>query len=423
MGYDFNHLILLVGTNPLPNLVVADYFLKINPNINILWLVHSEESKTLQAGTAQLAENLEKSIQSRWPDRKFHFNKVALSDVSDAKSIKRDTEEKLFNNLPAQKGIHLNYTGGTKSMTTHIYWLLKKRELGEEISFSYLDARNFRLIDDDRGVVAKDLRKNVILTFDELVILHGFKRINEEKTTDFSNAYKVFEALIENNELEKLLYSPDEGRYNRNLFLDRKRELAKKTKDLNIEDVEAFTPNEVFRTVVDSMPEKYRLFDASGKFRADIDNKPFKNAVKFLDGGWLEQYVAKTVENEFSGNAMSIAKNVEMAKPGWTQGAKFELDVVVLNGYQPTGISCTTMDNKPGCKSKGFEIIHRIRQIGGDEAKAVLVGFLDKRRKNELQAELAYDTGGNKENILVLGKSDLQQDILVQSLREFIFEI
>ena len=427
MNYHFSDLILLVGTNPLPNLVVADYFLKINPNIHILWLVHSEENKSLQAGTAQLADNLEKIIRSRWSDQKsppLVFNKVALSDVSDAKRIKQDVEEKLLSKLEKTHQIHLNYTGGTKSMSTHIYWLLKKTANEEGASFSYLDARNFRLVEDDNGVIATDLRKNIILSFDELIQLHGFKRRNKDKVDAFDNSYEVFERLIVDRKLDRLLYQSDAGGYNRNMFLDSKGNLARKVKDLmNRDKVNHFTPNETFRSVIDSMPEEYRLFDASGKFRTNIGNNPLKDAVKYLDGGWLEQYVAKTLENEFREDAMSIAKNVEMAKPDWTQGAKFELDVVILNGYQPTGISCTTVNNKPGCKSKGFEIIHRIRQIGGDEAKTVLVGFLDKKRKNELQAELGYDTGGNKDNILVLGIADLPKDILIQSLKNFIFEI
>lgn len=41
----FEHLILLIGTNPLPNYVVAEYFLKNNPDLKTVWLVYSEANR------------------------------------------------------------------------------------------------------------------------------------------------------------------------------------------------------------------------------------------------------------------------------------------------------------------------------------------------------------------------------------------
>ncbi len=61
----FNHLILLIGTNSLPNFVVADYFLQNNPDIRTISLIHSEQN-FLQAGTNTQAENLEKLLQEKW---------------------------------------------------------------------------------------------------------------------------------------------------------------------------------------------------------------------------------------------------------------------------------------------------------------------------------------------------------------------
>ena len=54
----FNHLILLIGTNPLPNFVVADYFLRHNPNIETVWLLHSE------AKWYQLGQTIGKPIEA-----------------------------------------------------------------------------------------------------------------------------------------------------------------------------------------------------------------------------------------------------------------------------------------------------------------------------------------------------------------------
>jgi hypothetical protein len=42
--FDFETLVLLIGTNPLPNLVVAEYFFKNNKNLKKIFLVHSKEN-------------------------------------------------------------------------------------------------------------------------------------------------------------------------------------------------------------------------------------------------------------------------------------------------------------------------------------------------------------------------------------------
>jgi hypothetical protein len=101
----------------------------------------------------------------------------------------------------------------------------------------------------------------------------------------------------------------------------------------------------------------------------------------------------------------------------------FELDIIMLNGYHLTGISCTVSDNVPFCKSRGFEIILRTRQIGGDEARAILITRLNRNQTKILQEVLVYSTGGNQENILVLGVDDLRQDdIYLRKVEEFVFD-
>ena len=144
---NFDHLFLLIGTNPLPNFVVADFFLKQNQRIKKIWLVYSEKNR-FQSGTKEEADNLEKLIKQKHQGHanlEFPLEKTAISDVSNAMVIRSDIVQKMLPNLRGTKGIHLNYTGGTKSMSTHVYWILRKLEDAEK-EFSYLDARNFRLI-------------------------------------------------------------------------------------------------------------------------------------------------------------------------------------------------------------------------------------------------------------------------------------
>ncbi len=105
-------------------------------------------------------------------------------------------------------------------------------------------------------------------------------------------------------------------------------------------------------------------------------------------------------------------------KSGWS--TEFQLDVILLRGYQLIGISCTTSSKKEICKNKGFEIIHRSRQIGGEEAKAILVAMVNEGLRRSLQEELELDTGGTSANILVLGKKDLKRERLSKKVKDFV---
>lgn len=428
----FKDLVLLVGTNPLPNFVVAEYFLNKNKNIEKIWLIHSEENKNyFQAGTLEFAENLEKIITDRWENKhknlRFPLEKISLSDVSNASKI-TDNIDNMITKLKENKSFHLNYTGGTKSMSTHSYWNLDRIGDDVEKSFSYLDGRNFRLVlDYPDKEIADDLREEVNIKFEELIELHGFERKNEDGTNLLANTLKIFTDLIESDRLDK--FYEKNGGYDRKLFENNKGELAEKEGHLknNKEKIDEFTPNETFQNIINSMPEEYRMFDHNGNYKWGLNNKEFEKTyyktLSYIDGGWLEDYIAKILEDEFCDKkGITFNNNWEIKKPDWPDKAYFELDVIMVNGYQLTGISCTTAKKKSLCKSKGFEIIHRTKQIGGDEAKAVLIAFMDEKTRDTIQKELLYDTGVTQGNICVLGINDLKKDTLIKKIKKFIFD-
>jgi hypothetical protein len=143
---DFNKLILLVGTNPLPNFVVAEYFLKNNRSLNEIILLYSEENQ-YQRGTGEYAENLQKLLQDRHRNINLNFLPIHLSDISSAKEIERNLEERLASHLENSHSIHLNYTGGTKVMATHIYTdglKIMRKEIISPPLFLTLTRGNFR---------------------------------------------------------------------------------------------------------------------------------------------------------------------------------------------------------------------------------------------------------------------------------------
>ncbi|MBI4854567.1 MAG: hypothetical protein HY819_22440 [Acidobacteria bacterium] len=345
---NFKHLVLLIGTNPLPSFVVADYFLRTNSQVRNVWLVHSEEN-LLQGGTGSQAANLEGLIRKRWenkhPSLKFPLEKISLSDVSDAVKIRSEIENKMLKRWNPSEGFHLDYTGGTKAMAIHIYVRLQELKNYQQ-SFSYLDANNFRLIGDDQKIIADKLRDKVSMEFAELIALHGFIRANRDEPSTIDKA------------------------------------------------------------------EQERLFDSF----INTDGKDLK------DGRWLETYLAEKIRNKMGHklNDNNILQNWKIKKNGW--GKDFELDVILLYGYHLVGLSCTIGRKTEKVKLKGVEIIQRCRQIGGDEARSIIVGGLDQGNTEMLQKELEYESGGARKNILALGIADLRnENIYLKKIENFVF--
>lgn len=412
MEFNFNALFLLVGTNPLPNLVVADYFLKNISGLSQIFLLYSEKT-AVQSGTKDYADLLKETIKNRKYNNYPEFHFICLSDVALPSQIRTDLN-KTLKNYQLDK-LHLNYTGGTKAMGISVYQTLKEL-YGSKVSFSYLDARTFKIVSDESNRITNDLRREIKINIDELISLHGFERDKSGLVeADFFDALRYFKKLIDTNNLSSYFNS-----YNREVFLDKENLINRKK---SISDVlRNHKASGEFLSVVTAMPEEYRLFDQNGRFIEPQTDKQLGTAVKFLDGVWLEHYVYKVLKEHF-GNQYCMEKNLVIKKAGW-KNRNFELDVVMINGYQLVGISCTTSQTMHICKSKGFEIFMRTRQIGGEEAKAVLVTRLNNNKNNEddaklLERELKIDTG-SIENLIVLSQKDLKSEILIERIAQLI---
>lgn len=449
---EFTDLILLVGTNPLPNYVVAKYFIDNNDQLQNIWLIHSEENKAIgQSSTLKIAEY----IRDRVSDPTKEFILVALSNVTSAWQIGKDLSNKMCNKISRDAKLHLNYTGGTKTMAVHVYQKLKEQFNGR-ISFSYLDARSFRLIEDDQEVLSEDLRKKVHINIEELFKLHGFKRVAEKRTAHEMDSMEVLhriEELINQGKLDTLLSWKED--FIRKKFYNNKsdfnetprsflrnNQLLTNDNQINMNEVNAL--RESFKEKTLPLPEVIeilRLFpeqsilEENGNLwipTPETTNNVYEKRVKpirdFLDGKWLEHYVFEVLneaisqdsvlKTEYNRGWISLKHNWKIEKEDTKD---FELDVMLLYGYQLCGISCTTFQNARACKLKGFEIIHRIKQIGGDEGRMVLVTCLPDEEKEQFCQDLLTFTGSERENLLVLTKGDLKRRSLWTKVRQHVW--
>lgn len=411
MRDDFETFILLIGTNPLPNYVVARYFIDKIQNIKNIILIYSEQTP-FQSGTFQYAENIKKLLKEKYQNRELEFNLISLSDISLPSRIRSELNDKLINRLKNSLSIHLNYTGGTKTMGIHVYkFLLEKFQ--NKTTFSYLDARNFKIVfDDERGRATEDLRDKIELSLKELLYLHGFERINtaDSHISDYRDAIQIFKDLIKKDRINEYFST-----YNRDIFTENNK-LIVKVKKLE-EKLQSYKAEDPFLSIILALPEEYRIFNPDGSFKKPPSNEMADRVVRFIDGIWLEYYIYDVLKSKFSDLYIDI--DLEIKNKKWTNSnLKFQLDLILIKGYQLTGISCTTSSDRRICKSKGFEIFLRTRQIGGDESKALLITMLSENVSRDLQEELQIDTGGS-ENIIVLGQKDLKEENLVRKISDY----
>lgn len=446
MVIDFTDLVVLIGTNPLPNYVVIKYFLKENKHLQRIWLVCSDKTP-LQAGTSEFANNIKEVIEAEFEDTNidFEFHQVSLRNVGSGYWILNDLESKLEPLIPPNCKLHMNYTGGTKSMAVHTYQYFHG-EYGGECSFSYLDGRDFKLkFDDDSNYETKDLKYEVGISLEKLFELHSCEKKGKQINPSYIKTIEEFEKIINADKLNEYLNWKDKyirGIYYEGKFINKKRTFLKHNKLLNDQDIEQFRINfkngtsDTIINLLRTLPVGKSIMDDNGDIWIPdeyITNNEYLERLKttiedFLDGKWLEVYVnyviTRGIESDeilkelYNEGIIAIKDNLEIIKK--SSGKNFEIDVILLNGYQVCGISCTTSSKESLCKSKCFEIMHRVKQIGGEEAKSILITCMEKDIKSFYE-DLKDISGSGSHELIVLGLEDLKSSILWEKVREHIW--
>lgn len=433
-------LLLLIGTNPLPAYVVACYFLQ-HEEVNKVWLLYSEAGPQ-QVSTRQQALQISACLKERF---KGQILLHPIRDIRTAPSIQEDIRL-LIPSLGNKTPVYFNYSGGTKPMALHVYRMLEQW-VPTQVSFSYLDGRRFQLIHDVSGLAMHErpLRELVQLSFKELIALHQFELYTPyQRFVDpiFHPPLKQLQVLvnaghlpafwgtskehvgwsqIRNNMMQLTAGVNDINRVKYQKILRRN---VKKHGDIVRENLAQWSPSLPFQAVVGSFPTTFFSPDFTFESWPVEQQVQFYNLIRFLDGQWLEMYVMQTLIQVFLelGLKAESCIGLELRKPHWE--TYFEIDIAALIGYQLLGISCTTYDVKSACKNKGFEIIHRVRQIGGDEIrealKMMLITCVNALNCQRLEQELSMATGTGRSGMLVCGIDDLPQERLRAKMKEFL---
>lgn len=414
MDEKVEHLLLLVGENPLPNALAGKLLATEN---GVVTLLHS---RTTFETARRIKSWLETSFSQQGTSGiKFSFKEI---DQSSPSSIERYLIETL--DADPKKRVGLNYTGGTKAMAVHAYRAVERwaEGKGARASFSYLDAHTLSMLFDPKDPASGELGRSkpigldVKMGLNDLMALHGWRLKGEAKKKPV--LLETALALADAN-------STDEGqeawkKWKAEVLTElgrRKEEPHKWRKQSELRQLHLPYPKDpILAPVVEQLkvglgqPGETLSVEAGAKTCGFKDLEDF---CKWLDGAWLESVVLAaflqiTEENQLHDVLMSINPENETTTGG--KPPNFELDVVALRGYQLFAVSCTTED-KSHPKLKLFEAITRAKQLGGDEARVALV-CLDKKPES---LELEMHRNVNAEGIIrVFGRKhvpDLQSHL------------
>ena len=340
-------LMLTVGTNPLP-VWVALHHLKDNlPSPIHVRLVHTKETKPER-------------------DRLLKYSRdVSAIDTVETVSgnpftVRNDITRNLIHNLPDHTTcIHVHYTGGTKVMCVETVAAAENIKVSVpsqsmDIETSYLDPRadaGATLIDRNGNILVSDTRKGVDPWLQRIAELNGFElgpfpyEYWDELGNNQTRNCPAPETLSE-EQLAKGRAAFDSGR--------------------------RFTP-ELF---------EYAAYAAFQGALADISRQRAGRSNYRL---FHKVYVRRA-------NAPDAS-----VKP-------FELDVVAVLGYQIVVVSCTLAYEHARVKQKGMEAILRMRQLGGVEARAIVLCGASREAQRLIQAELKEETGRSSLSLEIWGK-------------------
>lgn len=317
------HLFLLMGENPLPNYVSTK--LLLYPG-GTAYLVCSTE-------TQRIADRLGELFESEG----FQYKRVEiLNEESDGFAINRKIVKHL-ESIPSTDSLGLNYTGGTKVMSTHAYQAILEKS--PKAIFSYLNPRALELCIDDR-VNQTTYRLPVSIevqpAFENILKLHDLTLLSVGNV---------------NNKLDNI--SDDFAAY------------------IAGDDSDNFQTKNAWCDWHTSRGEDPKTVSAS----VELSLPDFQ---KWQDGTWLEYYVFNQIQQlAESFQLREIFRSVRAQDPRKkdreANKERFEFDISFLRGYQLFGISCATSAKRADCKRKLIEADLRVKQLGGSEARTALV--------------------------------------------------
>jgi len=387
--YETDVLFLLVGANPLPNYVAA--CLLTRPDAT-LYLLHSlERGQNTHDVAERLAAALKRS--SYRPNLTVHLRGVSRSDPD---AIERQMKT-LLKEVSPRADVGLNYTGGTKAMSVHVYHAL--RPAFPRGCFSYLDAASLTMVIKREGTPTQEIPvgREVELDFETLFSLHGYKVDKIRCKPEHSELYRA---------LAQVCATP-QGFHEWKGPWDKQKQSKGWLKSGG--PLKSLPTRDEYPHLGPVIEVFERWGGKPEQIAQRLGQSSLNSCCNWFDGTWLEEYTFEclsAVAERLAVETIGIdLKPKPVTRREKEKPKNLQLDVAAIIGYQLFAISCITSKEEGGeTKKHLFEAFVRARQLGGDEARVVLVCCVGKPQVLQREVEQSWDAEGK---IRVFGQDHL----------------
>ena len=265
----------------------------------------------------------------------------------DPKVVREDIKTRILNGLDEEtRHLHVHYTSGTKVMGVETVSAIEKKlsEMTDiRLDTTYLDPRGNSgpCLRSRSKVYENDARRNVKPNLKRIALLNGF-------------------------------VTPPFGKF-KELPPPTKEQLAYGKKFLNDPCM--------------AVPSHIAGINKSGDLLEFGAYAEFKDALN-------DVCTRKNYE---------IFRNLYVRRTSSPHARPFELDVVAVLGYQIVLVSCGVATGAADIKLKAMEALHRARQLGGDEARAIMLAGAKSGNAKKIEQDLMNDIGSDSLPLRVWG--------------------
>ena len=398
IGEKADVLFLIMGGNPFPNLI--SIATRIKKGGKIICVCTKE--------TERHPYNRFRGLVRNKMDGNINVEKLVINKPN-RKSIEEEIKGKLRALLSVEDEINLlelNYTGGTKLISTVAYHVMKNYDYSEynknlDVSLTYIDPeRELLYFECSKGankehfsdhVSLSQLDSNFDLNIKDIISVYGNVNLMKAKNSP------EMEELAD--QLGNLFCGINKGEYTKRIeFIDKLYEITKGRKD-NRKDLEGFK-KDLNKILFDyKLLPDYENVDSLG-FKTD------KRMFKYFRGTkWLEEYILNIlIELKEEGIIEDVLSSVEKTEVDEEQGV-FEVDLVAYRKYKLFAISVTSFSTQEEAKGKLYEIRQRAKNLAGDEAGICYINLCWETDELKRECRNIWDDE-TLENTLILGAQD-----------------
>lgn len=413
-------LVVLLGSNPLPVYVTikaAQNEEKIGFD-KVLFVFSSKTKKYItkirdKAGLAQ--------------------ETISYCNLEDSHRDPQEIRKKIGKSLTAvlekhgsNSHIHFNHTGGTKTMAIHGFIAISNFAVEQKIplTISDLDSDTHRLNVTDENIssifpTSRSLLDSIKISLEDLINLHGFStktpgRDTIEDLPWYRIQYDFFTEFLSDSHIKNFPYSD----YHAFWLKEKAVTIVKNNHDRLYEHLKKNKQDYSKEKLLEEC--HLNTIKTLEKMEDDVLYKNLYGICDFIDGKWLE-YLVFSIVKKLLNDKLTDVDEALMGEVVFLGNQKAnrdcELDVVIMKGYQLTLISCTTARSISIVKQKAFEAIFRANQLGGEQAKILLVSMMNihkpkKNHANNLETlKQDLDSFELNQKVELAGKEHLQKSL------------